>query len=124
MISLPQPEKETLFKIFNSILTGFFSLGFVDAVKRQSDVITRTTIEIYKKIIVEKLPIPTKFHYTFNLRDVSRVFQGILMVKNGVVKDVDTVTRLWVHEVSRVFYDRLINEEDRDWFKTLIVELL
>jgi dynein heavy chain len=70
------------------------------------------------------LPIPSKFHYTFNLRDVSKVFQGILMVKSGIVRDADTVTKLWVHEVSRVFHDRLINDEDRNWFKELIVELL
>ena len=46
------------------------------------------------------------------------------MIKAGVVRDAETITKLWVHEVSRVFYDRLINEEDRDWFKDLIVELL
>ena len=32
--------------------------------------------------------------------------------------------KLWVHECSRVFHDRLINEEDRAWFRTLIMELL
>ena len=29
-----------------------------------------------------------------------------------------------MHESSRVFFDRLINENDRDWFRNLIMELL
>jgi dynein heavy chain len=35
------------------------------------------------------------------------------MVKPGVVRDTETITKLWIHEVSRVFFDRLINDEDR-----------
>lgn len=74
MLSLPQPAQATLFKIFFSILNGFFGQGFTDAVKKMSDTITNATIEVYTRIIKEKLPIPSKFHYTFNLRDVSKVF--------------------------------------------------
>lgn len=44
------------------------------------------------------------------------------MVRSGVVRDAETVTKLWIHEVSRIFHDRLINEEDRSWFKDLVVE--
>jgi dynein heavy chain len=43
-------------------------------VKRMSEKITTSTIMIYHRILKEKLPIPSKFHYTFNLRDVSKVF--------------------------------------------------
>ena len=32
--------------------------------------------------------------------------------------------KLWLNESFRLFYDRLINEDDRDWFKTLCLELL
>ena len=46
------------------------------------------------------------------------------MVKPVVIRDTETVIKLWLHEVSRVFYDRLINDEDRDWFKELAVDIL
>jgi len=32
--------------------------------------------------------------------------------------------RLWVNECSRVFGDRLINEEDLNWFKDIVMELI
>jgi len=32
------------------------------------------------------------------------------------------VAKLWSHEVSRVFADRLINDEDKEWFQALLVE--
>jgi len=74
------------------------------------------TIDIYSKIIEEKRPTPAKFHYLFNLRDVSKVFQGILMTKPISINSIDLLSKLWIHESCRVFHDRLINEEDKNWF--------
>jgi dynein heavy chain len=34
------------------------------------------------------------------------------------------MAKLWVNESQRVFYDRLINNEDKLWFTKLIIELL
>ena len=34
-----------------------------------------STIEVYVRIAADLLPTPAKAHYTFNLRDVSKVFQ-------------------------------------------------
>ena len=70
-------------------MNGFLSNGFPDSVKKLSENVTNSTIIVYQKILMEKLPIPSKFHYTFNLRDVSKVFQGMLMVKPQAIKDPD-----------------------------------
>ena len=43
------------------------------------DQLTLTTISVFHTISAELLPTPAKSHYTFNLRDLSKVFQGILM---------------------------------------------
>jgi dynein heavy chain len=50
----------------------------MDIIKKSSESIVNATIEVYSIIKKEKLPIPSKFHYTFNLRDVSKVIQGIM----------------------------------------------
>jgi dynein heavy chain, axonemal len=78
---------------------------------------------VYQRIISELRATPTKFHYTFNLRDVSKVFQGILMTKPVSVSTETTFTKLWVNETLRVFHDRLVTEDDVQWFTDLVMEL-
>ena len=46
------------------------------------------------------------------------------MTKTVSISSADIFTRLWIHECSRVFHDRLINEEDREFFRDSIIDLL
>jgi len=46
------------------------------------------------------------------------------MVRPQAIKEVDQFVKLWVHECSRVFCDRLINDEDKNWFIDLTMSLL
>eukprot|EP01062_Namystynia_karyoxenos_P051896 TRINITY_DN4104_c0_g3_i1.p1 TRINITY_DN4104_c0_g3~~TRINITY_DN4104_c0_g3_i1.p1 ORF type:complete len:531 (+),score=220.35 TRINITY_DN4104_c0_g3_i1:2-1594(+) len=68
-------------------------------------------------------PTPKKSHYTFNLRDLSKVVQGVLMIDRKGLPDRATLLRLWTHEASRVFHDRLIDETDKAWWYRLCEEL-
>jgi dynein heavy chain len=95
----------------------------LEPVQKLTDGAVLATIEVYQKIIEEKRPTPAKFHYLFNLRDVSKVFQGILMTKPISVPNPEVFAKLWMHECCRVFHDRLINNEDKVWFTKLIAEL-
>lgn len=73
------------------------------------------TIEIFKNIIdfPDFAPTAKKFHYQFNMRDVSRVIQGLLNAQPLLYKGAPTkFIRLWIHECNRVFADRLISEKD------------
>lgn len=78
-----------------------------------SQVMVQATMAVYKAAVSTFLPTPSKSHYVFNLRDFSRVVRGVLLVPKTHMKEGDKLTRLWVHEIYRVFYDRLIDDKDR-----------
>lgn len=114
VLCLPEPSENNLKKIFGSILKGFLNANvFSENAKKVADGIVLATLDFYRTIRKELLPIPSKFHYLFNLRDISRVFQGILQCSPDNVNNSEKILSLWSHEIERVFGDRLNNEADR-----------
>ncbi|EHB12979.1 Dynein heavy chain 1, axonemal [Heterocephalus glaber] len=82
--------------------------------------LVEATVLVYGTITSQLLPTPAKSHYAFNLRDLSKVFQGMLMADPAKVEDKAQLLRLWYHENCRVFRDRLVSDEDRSWFDQLL----
>ena len=79
-------------------------------------------MHVYKSVVEKFLPTPSKSHYVFNLRDFARVVFGVLLVPSTHLQEGDKLIRLWIHEVYRVFYDRLIDSNDRVMFFDMMKE--
>lgn len=67
------------------------------------------------------LPTPTKSHYLFNLRDLSKLVLGICRADKEKVHS-ENIGRLFAYEAKRVFMDRLIGE-DREMVDSWIKEI-
>ncbi|XP_067106416.1 dynein axonemal heavy chain 6 [Osmerus mordax] len=122
MLCLPTPSEHSLKQIFKAILGGFLS-DFTQAVRSCAASIVDAAVEIYQRMSVDLLPTPAKSHYVFNLRDLSKCVQGMLQCESGTVRDQNQVFRLFCHECQRVFHDRLINNEDKTYFNTMVSEM-
>uniref|UniRef100_A0A663MBB6 Dynein axonemal heavy chain 12 n=1 Tax=Athene cunicularia TaxID=194338 RepID=A0A663MBB6_ATHCN len=112
---------ETMVHIFSTLVafylrTSEFSSEFFT--------IGNQIVTVYKKAIKNLLPTPAKSHYTFNLRDFSRVIHGCLLIKRTSVESKRVMIRLFVHEVFRVFYDRLVEDNDRAWLFNLMKDIV
>ncbi|OQR86425.1 dynein heavy chain [Achlya hypogyna] len=123
MVWIPNLSLDAMTQIFVSILSGFLELE-VPALAHMARPIVSASVQLYQRVEAELLPTPSKSHYTFNLRDLSKVFQGVLMITKEHAGSIDALVQLWLHEEARVFRDRLIDAADRTWFNTACAALL
>lgn len=120
IITINEFDDSTLSRIFGMISDWHFSRGFENVFPRMGKIMVSSTMDVYKSAIEQFLPTPSKSHYIFNLRDFSRVIQGVLLVSPFNMTETDKLIRLWIHEVYRVFYDRLIDDNDRETFFEIV----
>nr|XP_034175500.1 dynein heavy chain 12, axonemal isoform X3 [Osmia lignaria] len=125
LYSISNFSEDTVTRIFTNIaFVGLQRNGFTTAVMGTIMDIVRATQNIFQNARAELRPTPTKSHYLFNLRDFARVITGCTMIKEESVESKTDFTRLWVHEILRVFGDRLVDQDDRQWLFLKIKEVV
>ncbi|CAJ0965699.1 unnamed protein product [Ranitomeya imitator] len=123
LINMTFPSESQIKRIFGTMMSQKLQ-DFEEEVKPVGDIITQATIELYNAITQRFLPTPAKIHYLFNLRDISKVFQGMLRAHRDLHDTKQSIARLWVHECIRVFSDRLVDSIDTEAFTGILSEKL
>uniref|UniRef100_A0A8C4S375 Dynein axonemal heavy chain 2 n=1 Tax=Erpetoichthys calabaricus TaxID=27687 RepID=A0A8C4S375_ERPCA len=123
LINMTFPTESQISRIYGTMINQRLQ-DFAEEVKPIGKVITQATIEIYNNVVQKFLPTPAKIHYLFNLRDISKVFQGLLRVHKDFHDTKQSIIRLWIHECFRVFSDRLVDQSDMETFIGMLSEKL
>eukprot|EP00796_Vickermania_ingenoplastis_P003819 gene3823-2705_t len=141
IFNVPLPEEANIQTIFGTIFEGrFCNPNYPSAVQDVAKLLTRMSISFWEAIGKRMLPTPDKFHYFFNLRDLSAITQGVMLAgmyadpdrpeKRAQSTPWDTVSdpvillRIWKHECCRVFSDKLNSVNDKKWFDQHIQECI
>ncbi|KAH8046310.1 dynein light chain binding protein [Aureococcus anophagefferens] len=108
VFNLPDPAQEVLAHIVKDVGAKF----------------PEAMLKLFAFIVESLPPTPAKFHYIFNLRDLSRVTEGICLATPDTFDTSWSIVRLFRNEVQRIFCDRLVSEADLTLVEGKVSELI
>jgi dynein heavy chain len=105
--NLVLPAMQSIDDLYGQMLRGRFAAPeFSAEACAVAHKLTGATIELWRRVKAKMLPTPAKFHYVFNMRELSRTFQGILLTPKDTIKTGGAVVpsadqalnllRLWI----------------------------
>jgi dynein heavy chain len=110
-IGMPGPT--SLLTIYQTFLDGHLSHNmFPEEVQEISTNLIKAALGLHAQVAMGFRKTAANFHYEFNVRHLSNVFQGLLVSKPIQFKTADKFVQLWLHESERVYGDRLVSGED------------
>jgi dynein heavy chain len=139
IFNVPLPSVAAINNIFGQLVAGRFAADACGEDLHDAALkLVPITIELWNKVQTKMLPTPAKFHYLFNMRELSKVFQGLILAERDRFKlgvehppfggDVTTpdgyLVAAWRHECERVFVDKLTTYEDKNWTDELITSII
>ncbi|RNC52633.1 axonemal inner arm dynein heavy chain 7, partial [Trypanosoma cruzi] len=112
------PSDESINTIYGQILRDAYKTMATELGDLPSQ-LTSMTLSLYQQLFAALPATPTKFHYIFNLRDLSRVYEGLCRATPEMFPDTKSIVRLWLNEISHVFMDRMADSSDKEFVALL-----
>ena len=113
------PETMSLHTIYLTFLTGHLK-NFDEEVFAVAKELVRGAVSLHREVMMNFRKTAQNFHYEFNIRHISNVFQGLLVSAPDQFKHPEKFIHLWLHESERVYGDRLVSYDDLAKYNTIV----
>ncbi|NXG21537.1 DYH9 protein, partial [Grallaria varia] len=124
VFALSNPGQDALSRIYSTILVQHLTSGnFSESVQKSAQQLVALALGLHRKVATTFLPTAVKFHYVFNLRDFSNIFQGLLFSTPECLKEPQDLVKLYLHESNRVYRDRMVEANDYGTFDKIQREM-
>ena len=120
-LATPFPEAQVLSAIYTNIMTGHFDI-FSSQIKEALPMLISCAVAVHMQVADAFVPSAVKFHYQWNLRALASVFQGLVNTSPATYKQPLQICRLYLHEATRVYGDRMVSESDVERFVEILVK--
>jgi len=81
--------------------------------------IIKATLNLHSEVTRNFRKTAQNFHYEFNVRHLTNVFQGLLNAKPEAINEPEKLVKLWVHEAERIYGDRLVSHANLAKYREL-----
>ena len=123
LLAIQFPESSSLFTIYSAFLTKHFS-RFKNTIQELVAPVIKAALTLHGEIDRNFKKTAVNFHYEFNVRHLTNIFQGLLIAKPEAIKEPDNFIKLWVHESERIYSDRLVSYDNITTYKNIVSDLV
>ncbi|GAA54008.1 dynein beta chain ciliary, partial [Clonorchis sinensis] len=115
VFALSFPDESAVKTIYSTVLKQHFVRNsFPATLVRSVETLVEACLAAHNKITAVFLPTAVRFHYVFNLRDLTNIFQCLLFSAPETCNSVLSLIRLYRHEAMRVYTDKMLDVADTE----------
>ncbi|KZF19340.1 dynein heavy chain [Xylona heveae TC161] len=121
LIMVDYPGEQSLLQIYGTFNSAV--LKVIPTLRGYADALTRSMVEFYLESQKRFTP-KIQPHYVYSPRELTRWVRGVYeAIRPLETLTVEGLVRIWAHEALRLFQDRLVAEDERQWTEDSVREI-
>ena len=118
LIMVDYPGEFSLTQIYGTFNNAI--LKVVPTLRGHADALTKAMVNVYLGSQT-RFTVKIQPHYVYSPRELTRWVRGIYeAIKSLEHLSLEGLVRVWAHEAQRLFQDRLVSDEERQWTIDLV----
>ncbi|KAL8873373.1 MAG: hypothetical protein Q9174_001143, partial [Haloplaca sp. 1 TL-2023] len=118
VVMVDYPGEQSLHQIYGTFNSAI--LKIIPTLRGYSEALTKAMVQLYIESQSRFTP-KIQPHYVYSPRELTRWARGIYeAIKPLESLQLEGLVRIWAHEALRLFQDRLVAEEERQWTQAAV----